>query len=517
MKKLVALLLAVIMLLAITACGGKANPSGGSQGGADSWKGKTLTIACAQLPESLIIQNIKNNTGTGVIMPALYSRLYDFNEEGKVVPNIATGYEWDDDTHMRVHLRDDAVTATGIKITAEDVKYSFTIGKDGVNASNYNMIEDVIVEDEHTAIIVFTMPNPTFVDSLDEESFAIVSKAGVDKDGGMEAACKNPVDCTTGAYKFYEWQEGQYITLQYNENYFNKDYKPSYEFIKYVPISDNASRCLAVQSGDAEIACTLSLADTMAYQGGGNVKVSTFPTNLATVLFFNCKEGSIFANEDLRKAIGYLVDWQECADTIAGAGAKLNEGSMPRSCEYFYESETRVKDVAKGKELMAKAGYPDGFEFTIKTAMPQAHHTNAALLIQAQLAEYGITVHVEPLDLGIYFGSIDAGDYDAHMANATSSFSVHMAFFDDYKTRVANFGGPQLSDPYMTDLVHKATTEFDNAKRVEYTDAIQQYMIEHRFGYGITDEVGFGLYDSAKVQDPTSDVMTLRPQFVRPA
>ena len=166
---------------------------------------------------------------------------------------------------------------------------------------------------------------------------------------------------------------------------------------------------------------------------------------------------------------------------------------------------------------MAKAGYPDGFEFTIKTAMPQAHHTNAALLIQAQLAEYGITVNVEPLDLGIYFGSIDAGDYDAHMANATSSFSVHMAFFDDYKTRVANFGGPQLSDPYMTDLVHKATTEFDNAKRVEYTDAIQQYMIEHRFGYGITDEVGFGLYDSAKVQNPTSDVMTLRPQFVRPA
>ena len=60
---------------------------------------------------------------------------------------------------------------------------------------------------------------------------------------------------------------------------------------------------------------------------------------------------------------------------------------MPRSSIYFYDHETRVKDVAKGKELMAKAGYPDGFSFTIKTAMPQAHHTNAALLLQAQLAQ----------------------------------------------------------------------------------------------------------------------------------
>ena len=540
MKKAIALLLALVTLLAFAACGKQAeegtNPAAPSQGSstpaapsqgsttpADSgntdaqpaYVGKTLTIACAQLPESLIIQNIKNNTGTGVIMPVLYNRLFDYTEDEQLLPNIATGYSWDDETHMRITLRDDVCTASGIKVTAEDVKYSFTVGKDGVNASNYSQIEDVIVEDELTAVIVFTAPSPTFIDSLCEESFAIVSKAGIEKDGGMETACKKPVDCTTGPYKFYDWQEGQSITLQYNENYFNKDYVPSYEFIKYIPISDNASRCLAVQSGDADIACTLSLADTLGYAASNDIKVSTFPTNLATVLFFNCKDG-IFTNEDLRKAIAYLVDWQECAEVIAGAGAKLNEGSMPRSCSYFYDHETRTKDVAKGKELMAKAGYPDGFSFTIKTAMPQTHHTNAALLMQAQLSEYGINVNVEPLDLGIYFGSIDSGDYEAHMSNASSSFNVHMAFYDDYKTRQANFGGPQLSDPYLTDLVHKASAEFDDAKRVEYTDKIQEYMIEHRVGYGITDEVGFGLYNSTRVCNPSSDVKTLRPQFVRP-
>ncbi len=467
-------------------------------------------------PESLIIQNIKNNTGTGVIMPALYAHLFDRNEAEEVVPSIATSYEWDDETHLRIHLRDDVVTATGIKITAEDVKYSYTIGKEGVNSSAYNMIEDVIVEDPQTAIVVLTGANPTFVEGMKEESFAIVSKEGIDKDGGLDVACKNPVDCTTGPYKFYEWVDGQYITLQYNENFLDKDYVPSYEFIKYVPISDNASRCLAVQSGDADIACTLSLADTLAYNNGGDIKVSHFPTSLTTTLFFNCRDG-IFTNEDLRKSIAYLVDWQELADVIAGPGALLNEGSMPRSSIYFYDHETRVKDVEKGKELMAKAGYPDGFSFTVKTAMPQAHHTNAALLLQAQLAEYGITVNVEPLDLGIYFGQIDAGDYEAHFSNAAEQLTTHLAFYDDYKTRAANYGGPQLSDPYLTDLCAKARAEFDQAKRVDYLIKIQQYAIEHRVGYTITDEVGFGLYNSARVKDTSSTITTLKPQFVRPA
>lgn len=542
MKKVLALLLAVLMVLSFAACGSKANnggttdapkadtgktdsgkkdagksdtPAAPAGNDAPAWAGKTLTIACAQLPESLIIQNIKNNTGTGVIMPALYSRLFDYTEDDQVLPAIAKDYEWTSENELTLHLRDDVTTATGVKITAEDVKYSYTVGKDGVNASAYSMIEDVVVKDDYTATIVFTGPNPTFTDSLSEESFCIVSKEGVEKDGGMDKACKNPVDCTTGAYKFYEWKEGQSITLQYNENFWNKDYVPSYEFITYVPISDNASRCLAVQSGDADIACTLSLADTLGYTGNKEVQVAHYPTNLATVLFFNCKEG-IFTNEDLRKAIAYLVDWQECADVIAGAGAKLNEGSMPRSCKYFYDHETRVKDVEKGKELMAKAGYPNGFSFTIKTAMPQTHHTNAALLMQAQLAEYGINITVEPLDLGIYFGAIDGGQYEAHMSNASSSFAVHMAFYDDYKTRVANYGGPQLSDPYLTDLVHKATAEFDTQKRIGYTDKIQEYMIEHRVGYAITDEVGFGLFNATRVQDPSSDIKTLRPQFVRP-
>ena len=81
----------------------------------------------------------------------------------------------------------------------------------------------------------------------------------------------------------------------------------------------------------------------------------------------------------------------------------------------------------------------------------------------------------------------------------------------------ANDGGPQLSDPYLTDLCAKARAEFDQAKRVDYLIKIQQYAIEHRVGYTITDEVGFGLYNSARVKDTSSQITTLKPQFVRPA
>lgn len=541
MKKVLALLLAALMLMSFAACGkqaaddGPAAPaktdnstktdnsaktdnsktSGDAVPAEPDYVGKTLTLGLNMLPESLIIQNIKNNTATNYIMPALYSRLYDYNENDELVPNLATGYEWKSETELRIFLRDDICTASGLKITAEDVKYSFTVGKDGVNASAYALIEDVVVENDTTAVVVFGSPNPTFVDSLGDESFAIVSASGVEKDGGMDTACKAPVDCTTGPYEYYEWVEGQYITLKYNENYYDKDYVPSYEFITYTVIPDNASRCLAVQSGDIDIAAGLGLADTLGYTGNAALGVGHFPTNLATALFFNCSEG-IFTNEKLRQAIGYLIDWQECADVVSGAGSKLVEASMPRSSAYFYENYNREYNVEKGLALMAEAGYPNGFSFEITTAQPQAHHTNVALLVQAQLAEFGINVTVNPLDLGIFFGVIDGGSYEAMMSNCSSSFSVHMAYFDDYKTRAQNYGGPQLSDPYVTDLVNKARAEFDYNKRNEYVQAIQEYMVEHRVGYGITDELSYCLYNAELLQDMSSDVKGLKPQYVRP-
>lgn len=535
MKKAIAFLLAMVILLSFAACGKQAgddtpgnpsnpgpatnnppaNPNSGNEAQPD-YIGKTLTVAVNQLPESLVIQSIKPTTGTLTVMPALYSRLYDYNENDEYVPVLATGYEWVDETNLRVFLRDDICTCTGEKITAEDVAYSYTVGIGGVNTSSYAEIEDVVVEDELTLRIVLKNPSPTFTNNFKGETFSIVSKSGVEKDGGLEAASKAPYSCTTGAYKFYEWKEGQYIILQYNENYFDKDYVPSYEFIKYVPIPDNASRCLAVQSGDADIAASISLADTLGLAGSSKTQVATFPQGLATVLFFNCTQG-IFTNPDLREAIGYLVDWEECAAVVTGGDAKLNEGSFPRSSPYFYDvPSTRTKNVEKGKELMAKAGYPNGFSFEIKTAQPMVHHTNVALLMQAQLAEYGINVTVTPLDLGIYFGVTDAGDYDAHMCNSTDDFTVHMSFYDDKNTRLQNFGGPQLSDPYITDLVQKARSEFDDAKRKEYTDAIQQAMIDNRYGYAVCDDVGYALFNAEKLQNMTSEVKGLKPQFVRP-
>jgi len=534
MKKTIALLLAAVILLSFAACAktgapdaNSPSPSPASSAPAGStsepstfaepaWKGKTLTIACNQLPESLIIQTIKPTTGTLFVMPALYSRLYGYNENDELVPDLATGYEWVDERSIRVFLREDAYASGGDQITAEDVKFSFTAGIGGVNANSYADIEDVIVEDKFTARIVLKSPVPTFVDNFRGETFSIVSKAGIEKDGGIEAASKAPFSCTTGPYKFYEWKEGQYIILQYNENYYDKSYVPSYEFIKYIAIADNASRCLAVQSGDADIAGSISLADTLGYKNSDKIKYATYPQGLSTVLFFNCTEG-IFTNPDLRKALGYLIDWEECAKVVAGDGAKLNEASFPRSSPYFYDIPyQREYNPQKGLEIMAQAGYPNGFSFEIVTAGPMAHHTNVALLIQAQLAQYGINVTVTPLELAAYFGVVDAGEYEAHMCNSTDNFIVHMAFYDDRYTRAQNFGGPQLSDPYVTDLVRKARAEFDFDKRKEYTDALQQYMVDNRIGYGICDDVAYVLYDASKIHDPSSDVAGIRPQYIRP-
>lgn len=512
--KVIALFLSLVIMLSFAACGKGVVGENAEDSG---YKGKTLTVAVQSLPDSLVIQTIKPTTGTREVIPALYGRLTGYNEDLVEVPNMCTSYEWLDETSLKIVLREGLVTATGIKVTAEDVAYSYTLGKGGVSGSFYNYITDVEVVDELTAIIKMDSPHPLFVEQLKSEAFSIVSKEGVEKDGGLEAAQMKPVNCTTGAYKFYEWKEGQYLTLQYNENYWDKDYVPSFEFIRYVPIPDNASRCLSVKSGDADMTGGLSLAEASSFTDDPVFKIATVPSGITTVLFFNCTEG-IFTNEKLRQAIGYLIDWEQCAKIITGDNYIANEGTWSHATDYFYDSPVKKEyDPEKGKALMAEAGYPDGFDFEIVLAQPMVQHTNVAIVLQSQLEPYGINLKITTLDLGVYFGIADSGAYEAHIASSANSMDTQLAFFDDRYTRPQHFGGPQLSDPTITELCAKIRNEFDYATRKAYFDEIEKLYIEHRYGYSICDEIGYTLYNSEKISDMTHDSVSTPLMYIRPA
>lgn len=541
MKKVLALTLAVLMLFTVIACGAKTSDTAASspaatasqaagntapatsasaaaESAAPAWdyKDKTLTIALDSEPDSLVAQTGIPFLGAMYPLNSLYAHLYEYDENSQYSPSLATGYKWIDDTHYELYIREDAYASNGEQITAEDVVYSFALGAEGNNAKSYTTydVANCTVKDKFTAVMALASPSPTATDVLYDLPLTIVSKSGIESSGGMTVAARDPSQCTTGRYNFVEWKEGQYILTKYNENYFDKSYVPSYEYIKYVFVTDSASRCMSVQSGDVDIAANISLADTKGYTSATDVKVATYASQNDIMFWFNCSNG-IFTNQDLRKAISYLVDWQACCDLMTGGGKTPNPISFASTNPYYYDQYDRTLDIEKGKELMAKAGYPDGFDFTI-TVEPSNGYQNVAVLIQSYLAEVGCNVTVNPIDYAAWFDTINKADFDCYVGTAAGPLLFATAYYDDVNTRIFNFGGPQISDPQVTEWVNTARTTFDFDERLEALTNIQKYGIENNIGYGICDICTYALY-SVNVKDISNAAGQLFPYFVRPA
>ena len=106
--------------------------------------------------------------------------------------------------------------------------------------------------------------------------------------------------------------------------------------------------------------------------------------------------------------------------------------------------------MKKGKELIAEAGYPDGFDFEIAVE-PTNGYQNVAVLIQSYLAEVGINVTVRPIDYAAWFDVINAADFESYVGTSAGPLLFSTAYYDDAVTRVFNFGGPQISDPTLTE------------------------------------------------------------------
>ena len=219
MKKALALILTVLMIFTAVACGEKTSDtapsspdanandtaqSSSSEASADadsapsteeSYLGKTLTVAVDSEPDSLVAQTSIPFLGAMYPLACLYAKLYEYDENDEYSPCLATGYEWIDDTHYELYLRQDAYAVNGDQITAEDVIYSFKLGTEGTNAKSYTTydVDNCVAKDDFTVVMALVEPSPTSTDVLYDVPLTIVSKSGMEAAGGMGGCSQGSV------------------------------------------------------------------------------------------------------------------------------------------------------------------------------------------------------------------------------------------------------------------------------------------------------------------------------------
>lgn len=461
---------------------------------------ETLTVALQGEPTIMYPSSPQQSVMGFSIARVLYDRLVDIDDEtSEIVPSLATSWEWVDELHLQMTLRDDVIAADGSTLTANDVYYTLEQAEEnGSNIATYFNMDETQVESDTSIILGLSEADNGFLNMLANAEFSIISESATEALGGLDGTLQNPAN-GTGKYKFVEWQPGEYILCERNEDYWDKDYIGYYKYIRYVFISDAASRMLAAQSGNADIATNISVNQAVSAESDSNVDVVVTGAGMNSSIFFNT-ESEYFSDIRVREAVRYLID-AEALNQVQNLGRSHVENDFISSSHpYFYDvyaegyAPAREKNVEKAKELLAEAGYPNGFEFTEDIIQSAESQMTA---IQAMLAEGGITMHLEIVDAATSNDEKRNGDYHI-IPMSTFGKSYGSNLFQNVMTSKIGIsvGHLRYTDPEFEALVNTAVTSLDEEETRAAYEAIQKMVYDQCLCVGMYEQISTCILNS---------------------
>lgn len=506
LRKLTAVLLAGAMTLSLAACGGaESSDTAKDSKAADSTAVKTkvltpgtdaantetsdetLTVGLASEPSTLYAvaagktENEEQIIG-GTLVDTLVSVDYSTNE---VLPNLATEWEWIDDTHCRFKLRDDVTMTDGTLLEAEDVVYDCNELWVGLNATNDigKYLVGATAEDEHTVVIEFNTAAPDFLIMLSWSSCGIVTEDEINAAGGIEGVQTNPmIGC--GKYKFKEWKNGQSITVERNDNYWNKDYAGYYKTIVFTFTSDAAAREMAVESGDADVAYDMPVSQAATYAESDAVNTAIYSFGQEIHLWYNMGDNAGSTKEQkVREAIDKALDFDAIAQVGTAGFAAAADSYWDSGCTFYasaYTSEERAVDVEGAKALLEEAGYADGLEIT---ALGLQDITPVLTVMQANLAEAGIKLTIDTPDTAQFVEGAFGGDYDLICIGDTPNVRIPanvMPFLQKLNVEGPGMviGGPKWTTDEIDTTIQNMVSESDADKVAEYAAELDKIVKE---------------------------------------
>lgn len=508
MKKAVASILAVSMMMSLAACGGSGTSSGETAETASDSGTKTVSVDVNQEavegisedavlrvaidgePDSLFAA-YQQNKADNRVNSSMFNYLVEWDDEAKEAkPSVATEWEWIDDTHIRFTLRDDVKFTNGELLVAEDVAQSLAYSCE-YHATYTQMFdpENFVVEDDTHVVLALTKPYSNLVDILGCDYYTIFDwsawQADCESMGEEEALSKwirDPVG--SGPYKLVEWIDGDHLTLERNEDYWDKENMPYYKQIVYSFIADMPARASALQSGTVDVAYNLASSQIEELQNASiGLTVNPYNQNVVMPLSFNMKNNPALADENVRKAIMYCIDKEALADAY-GNGYEIS-GKSPLVAEnspYYAEVETFSQDLEIAQEAINTAIAENGWtaeDLTFTTWSVSGSDTSQLELLQYYLSTIGITLNIESADFAtVLFEHLFVGDTTISVAeNDTWDINRMLNMLDSrIETSYDAYVGEYEQE--LHDLIDAAWNA-DDETRYEAYKAVQQFAADH--------------------------------------
>lgn len=474
-KRLMALLLSMVMTVTLlSGCGGteaetNTETSGETSG---SQEDRTLIVGNSGDFVSCDPHNCSGAVTKFILNANVYERLTLAGADG-VQPCLA--YDWEaneDATEWTFYLEEGVKFHNGDIMTANDVKFSYERGAESAYASYITSVESVEVIDEYTVKFYLKHPYSAFpsIATVTE----IMSEEWVNEVGEDQVAMQS---CGTGPYKIADWVTGEKVVLEKNDEYWGET-KPSIQTIEVRTITDASTRAASLQSGDIDLTVALSASDMESIRNDERFTVLEGQEIYCKTMYLNLSN-QYLSDVRVRQAIAMAINRDEIA-YVATEG--LGEAAlMPLHDSYGYpkvaEETVFTQDVERAKELLAEAGYPDGF--TIKLNANEGAYRLAAEAIQAQLAEIGITVEIQTMDWATVVSNLRSGNFEMSMENLSDVFfyNVHPII----ETRFVEGGSSNFTgynNPRVNELMNLAEASLDEEEQAGYYEEIFEILNE---------------------------------------
>lgn len=344
----------------------------------------------------------------------------DMNDTSKIKGDLADSWTVSDDgLTYTFKLKPDLKFASGNPITAEDVAWSFerAVKLDKSPAfilTQFGLTGDNVTEKAKAvdpATFTFTVDKPyapSFVlNCLTATVASVVDKklvldhvkpVTVDADHKYDNDFGNEWLKTgyagSGTYKLREWRANEVVVLERNDNYYGDKAKLNRVIYRYM--KESSAQRLALEAGDIDIARNLEPGDLDAVSKNEDLATTSAPKSTVYYVSLNSKNENL-KKPEVQEAFKYLVDYDAIGATLIKGVGEIHQTFLPTGQLGALNDTPYKLDVAKAKELLAKAGLPDGFSVTMDVRNTQPV-TGIAESIQQTLAQAGVKMEIIPGD-----------------------------------------------------------------------------------------------------------------------
>ncbi|QQO11326.1 glutathione ABC transporter substrate-binding protein [Breznakiella homolactica] len=356
-----------------------------------------------------------NDQPSSRVWKQVYSSLMYQGPDLAISKGLVQDYRVVSDTEYEFDLIPNVKFHNGEVLKASDVKFTFErmLEKKAPGAFLIGALDRIEVTGDYSFKMILKYPFGPFLTHLAHTATAIVNEKAVRAAG--DNYNRNPVG--TGPFKFVEWRSGDSITLERFDDYFGE--KAKSEKVIFRVITENPQRAIALETGEVDVGYDIDPADF--FNLATMPEIQTFQSKGLSTCYmgFNTQKAP-FDNVKVRQAINYAVNTQQAINVIWQGAASVPRSPIAASVQFAREDLPGYsQDINKAKQLLAEAGFPNGFKTTMWTN-DNPIRMRYAEIFQEQLRQAGIDASIEVLEWSAYLDRTSAGEHDMFILGWTA-------------------------------------------------------------------------------------------------